>query len=510
MLSKMIQSKTKQQCYITIEDEVNAIIGGLHPTDVQKLCDTYSIFAANYWFHPKVKLGTWDGKIRFFQATGRTYVYLLPQLIKKLVKWGYAPKVEDLRKGPYVDAEYVTVDHFAHCPDMRDPSKPYIARYYQVEAINELIKHGSGLIIAATSAGKTTCCALLVDAYNKVGLKTLTIVPDTNLVIQTGATYLYLGLDVGEFTGRNKDLEHDHVIGTWQTIKNHPQIMDMFQVVIVDEVHKAKSKVLNELVNKYGKNIPYRFGMTGTLPPDGADELTVKIAFGDVRYEIPADELIDEGYLSTVNISMMQLVEDHEPGYFPDYAAEKAYLINRQERLQWIADAIIQESNNQLGNVMCLVSSVPFGKKLAKLIPNSVFLYGKDDAEDRKKVYDLFETNNNMVVIATVNIAGTGLSIDRIFNLFLVDIGKSFTRVIQAIGRGLRKGGDKDHVEIYDVCSTLKYSNKHRLQRVQFYKEAKYPYKRFLIKYRTYGDDPDDISPEEQIAKLQNEISLDY
>lgn len=506
----MTKSKLKQKCYITIEDEVTAVIGGLHPTDAEKLYEKYSIFAPNYFFHPKYKLGTWDGKIRYFHKTGKTYVYLLSEIVPKLVKWGYKPILEDLRRGPYVTPEYVTKDHFAHCPHPKDPTLPHESRYYQVEAVNELISHGGGLIVAATSAGKTTICSLLVDAYGQHGLKSLTIVPDTNLVMQTMETYEHLQLDVGEYTGKNKDLEHQHIVGTWQTIKNHPQIMGQFGVVIVDEVHKAKSKVLNELVNIHGKNIPYRFGMTGTLPKDPADALTIQIAFGDIRYEIPAEELIEEGYLSTVNINMIQLFENHPEGYFPDYSSERSYLVTRAERLEWIAAKILKESMDKHGNVMCLVSSVPIGKKLAKLIPGAIFLYGKDDAADRKKVYDLFATNDNMIVIATVHIAGTGLSIDRIFKLFLIDIGKSFTRVIQAIGRGLRKGKDKDHVDVFDISSTLKYSNMHKRERVKYYKEAKYPFTKKIVKYRDYSKDKFELTQEQILHELEEEISLDY
>lgn len=506
----MTKSSLKQKCYITIENEVTAVIGGLHPSDAEVLYEKYSVFAPNYFFHPKYKLGSWDGKLRYFQKTGKTYVYLLQEIIPKLVKWGYSPQLEDRRKGPYVATEYVSADHFSHCAHPKDPTLPFEARYYQVEAVNALIESGGGLVVAATSAGKTTICGLLVDAYGAFDLKTLTIVPDTTLVMQTCAMYDHLQLDVGEYTGKNKDLEHQHIVGTWQTIKNHPQIMSMFQVVIVDEVHKAKSKVLNELVNIHGKNIPYRFGMTGTLPKDPADALTIQIAFGDIKYEIPAEKLIDEDYLSTLNINLYQLYEDHEEGYFPDYAAEKSYLVTRLERLAWIADLILTQSQDERGNVLCLVSSVSIGKKLAKLIPGAIFLYGKDEAEDRKVVYDMFETNNNMIVIATVHIAGTGLSIDRIFNLFLIDIGKSFTRVIQAIGRGLRKGNDKDHVEVFDICSTLKYSNMHKNQRVKYYKEAKYPYKRKVIKYREYNKAKQGMTQEQILQELEEEISLDY
>jgi superfamily II DNA or RNA helicase len=95
----------------------------------------------------------------------------------------------------------------------------------------------------------------------------------------------------------------------------------------------------------------------------------------------------------------------------------------------------------------------------------------------------MFKNHDDLVVIATVHIAGTGLSINRIFNLILIDIGKSFIRVIQAIGRGLRKAHDKNYVNITDVCSDFKYSKTHLATRIRYYKDAKYPYKKHTITY---------------------------
>jgi len=69
-----------------------------------------------------------------------------------------------------------------------------------------------------------------------------------------------------------------------------------------------------------------------------------------------------------------------------------------------------------------------------------------------------------------------GINIPRIFNLVLIEPGKSFVRVIQSIGRGIRKAEDKDFVDIYDVTSTCKFAKRHLTKRKVFYKEAKYNY----------------------------------
>lgn len=502
-----MKSSSRRECRIILEDEVNARIEGLHPTDCEVLVKQYAMFAPNYFFHPKFKLGMWDGKIKFFQSNGKCLVYFIEELIPKLLKMKYMPEVIDKRKGPYVNVDHITDDVFSHV--VRD-GNPFILRYYQVEAVNALIAAGIGMIEAATSAGKTWINAALVNAYGLKGLKTITIVPSTSLVIQTIKDFRTAGLDVGEYTGKVKDLEHLHTVSTWQAIKNHPQLMSQFQVVVVDEVHQAKSKILNELVNVHGAHIAYRFGLTGTLPKDEVERLTIHTAFGNVKYVLPASTLMEEGYVSTVDVQVLQLYENHPDGYFPDFTAERSYLNTRNERMEWIADQIIAKSEQEFGNTFVLVSSVSVGKKLQKLIPNSIFLHGVDDAGSRKLVYDEFDKQNNMVVIATVQIAGTGLSIDRIFHLFLIDIGKSFTRVIQAIGRSLRMGADKNHAYVYDVCSNLKYSKKHLLMRAQYYKDAKYPFNKNVIKYRKYEDKFTTTYQDDVLAQLEDEISLDY
>lgn len=500
---------SRRECRIIIDDEVNARVEGLHPTDCTVLYNRYGMFAPNHFFHPKFKLGMWDGKIRFFQQSGKCLTYFIEGMIPELLKMNYKPEIIDKRKGPYVDAQPIHKDVFAHVISPKT-GEPMELRYYQVDAVNALMEEGKGLISAATSAGKTWINAALVNAYGVKGLKTITIVPSTSLVIQTIADFRAAGLDVGEYSGKSKDLDHLHIVSTWQAIKNHPHLMALFQVVVVDEVHQAKSKILNELVNVHGANIPYRFGLTGTLPKDEVERLTIHTAFGDVKYTLPASELMDQGFVSTVEVSIEQMFENHPDGYFPDYTAEKSYLNTRKERTEWMADRIIEKRNLPLGNCLVLVSSIAMGKKLQKLIPNSIFLNGADDADSRKTEYDKFATQNDMVVIATVQIAGTGLSIDRIFHLFLIDIGKSFTRVIQAIGRSLRMGADKSHAYVYDICSNLKYSKKHLLVRVQYYKEAKYPFTRKVIKYRSYDDKFVGNSQDALLSQLEADISLDY
>jgi len=89
----------------------------------------------------------------------------------------------------------------------------------------------------------------------------------------------------------------------------------------------------------------------------------------------------------------------------------------------------------------------------------------------------------NKIIIATYGVAAVGINIPRIFNLVLIEPGKSFVRVIQSIGRGIRKAEDKDSVQIWDITSSCKFAKRHLGQRKKFYKEANYPYNIEKINY---------------------------
>lgn len=331
----------------------------------------------------------------------------------------------------------------------------------------------------------TIMSATIAKLYGEFGLRVITIVPSTSLVVQSSTDFKMWNIDCGQYGGDTKELDHRHLVTTWQSLQNVPTILKKFDVVVVDECHGAKANVLAKLLKEHGSHIGYRFGMTGTMPDDELDNLQVRLTLGDVEYEIPAHTLIDEGFLSSININVVQLDEEFEDDYFPDYASESSYLRSSKARSDWMGDFIHQKSQIGEGNTLVLVSSVPVGKKLANQHENWHFVYGKDKTKARKQIYDLFKSESNLVVITTVQVAGTGLSIDRIFNLVLIDIGKSFVRVIQAIGRGLRKNSKagKDHCEAYDICSNLKYSKQHLRKRIKYYKDNKYPCNKSVVKY---------------------------
>ena len=105
-------------------------------------------------------------------------------------------------------------------------------------------------------------------------------------------------------------------------------------------------------------------------------------------------------------------------------------------------------------------------------------------SKDRKDEYDEVADADDKIIIATYGVAAVGINIPRIFNLVLVEPGKSFVRVIQSIGRGIRKAKDKDHVQIWDITSTAKFSKRHLTERKKYYNDANYQFTVEKVNYK--------------------------
>ena len=197
--------------------------------------------------------------------------------------------------------------------------------------------------------------------------------------------------------------------------------------------------------------------------------------------KLSASELQEAGHLANCHVNIVQLMDLVE---YKDYQGELKYLTSNTDRVGYIANLI--DKIKETGNTLILVDRIETGKilqtELSTLFsllsdkPDVTFISGNTKSKDRKEEYDEIASSTNKVIIATYGVAAVGINIPRIFNLVLFEPGKSFVRVIQSIGRGIRKAQDKDHVEIWDITSTCKFAKRHLTKRKQFYKEANYPF----------------------------------
>jgi superfamily II DNA or RNA helicase len=425
---------------------------------------------------------------------GRTYLNLLDKILPIVKDNGYDIEINDLRKTYEFEFENIDENFLKHLNwpvGHRAAGEPIVLRDYQVQSVNDCVNNLQGLTIAATASGKTIVTASLSMIAQKYG-RTIVIVPNKNLVQQTEEDYRNIGLDVGVLYGDRKEYNKMHTICTWQSLnildkKNKDALdenqfevfMDNIVAVICDEVHLVKNtNVIHTLLTTTFAGIPIRWGLTGTIPEEEYNKVSLYSAIGPVIGNLTAKELQDAGHLAQCHVNMIQTTETV---VYRTYPEELKYLVTNPIRLAWLAKMI--KDIALTGNTLILIDRIETGKILQELIPECVFISGKMKATDRKEHYKDINLDNNAIMVATYGTTSTGISINRIFNLVLVEPGKSFVRVIQSIGRGLRKADDKDDVDIYDISSKCKFSHRHMLKRKKFYGEAQYPWKLDKISY---------------------------
>lgn len=482
---------------LLIKDEVNVKIEGLDLHERKELSNKFKYDIPGARYLPAVRLGRWDGKVSYFQLGGSTYINLLPEILPYLDGRGYYVEIEDQRDyRTQFDFAEVTEATFAHKVwPAKHPmaGQPVVLRDYQIEIINTFLTNPQCLQEIATGAGKTLITAALSYSCEPYG-RTIVIVPNKSLVTQTEADYINLGLDVGVYFGDRKEFGRTHTICTWQSLnillKNTKggdvdiTIGDFIEDVVcimVDEVHMAKADALKTLLTGVMSQIPIRWGLTGTIPKEAYEQVSLLCSLGPVVGRLSAKELQDQGVLANCHVNIIQLVDYVE---YKDYQSELKYLTSTPARIAYLASLV--DKIKQGGNTLILVDRIETGKilqaELSTLFsllgdkPDVSFVSGGTKATDRKEQYDDVATATNKIIIATYGVAAVGINIPRIFNLVLVEPGKSFVRVIQSIGRGIRKAEDKDFVQIWDITSTCKFAKRHLTARKKFYNDANYPF----------------------------------
>ena len=472
---------------IIIRDEVNIKIEGL-ALDARKALVTafkYENPAARYL--PAVRLGRWDGKVAYFQLGGSTYVNLLPEIVPILEKFDYDIELDDQRDySNTFNFEQVTETSFAHVQWPKGhpaAGQPIMLRDYQVEIVNNFLANPQCIQEVATGAGKTIMTAALSNAVAPYG-RSIVIVPNKSLVTQTEADYKNMEQDVGVYFGDRKEYGRTHTICTWQSLNNLlkntkagigdctiGEFLEDVVCVIVDEVHMAKADALKTLLTGVMSTVPIRWGLTGTVPKEKFESQALLVSLGPVIGRLSANELQQQGVLANCHVNIVQLIDHVE---YKDYQSELKYLLEESGRLDTMADLITRV--NETGNTLVLVDRTECGRQLVeRLGERAVFVSGATKTKNRQAEYDQVADATDKILVCTYGVAAVGINVPRLFNVVMVEPGKSFVRVIQSIGRGLRKAEDKDYVNIYDITSTCKFAKRHLQKRKVFYKEAGYP-----------------------------------
>ena len=478
-MSHLVISK-KNEVYLQVEAE---------PHVYYELRDAFQFEVPNAKFAPSYRNKWWDGIIYLFNVnTKEIYVGLLDKLVRFCEQHNYTYEFKNNKYYglPFESNEMISKEGVK---DYMTSICKYAPREYQVEGVYDALKHNRKLLISPTASGKSLMIYSIVRYYVEKGQNTLIVVPTTSLVEQMYKDFADYGWDVGSFchkiyAGKERETDSQVIITTWQSIYKLPrQYFSRFNVVVGDEAHQFKSKSLVSIMTKLS-DCKYRFGFTGTLDGSETHKWVLEGLFGPSYKIIRTDELMKKGHVATLDINILLL--KHNPHRFDNFEEEVQYIINHERRNKFIKNLALDLK----GNTLILFSRVEgHGQPLYELINNSTaenrqvfFVHGGVATEDREKVREITEKENNAIIVASYGTFSTGINIKNLHNVIFASPSKSRIRNLQSIGRVLRKGNQKTKATLYDIADDISYKSRknytlnHLMERIKIYNEENFNY----------------------------------
>ena len=378
---------------------------------------------------------------------------------------------------------------------------PYTIRDYQFDAVSTGIHRKRGVLLSPTGSGKSLIIYALMRWYlenhNKM---VLIIVPTTSLVEQMTGDFKDYGFDVENevhkiYSGKDKNTSTRVVISTWQSIYKLPRPwFHHFGMVIGDECHGFKSKSLMSIMNK-ASEAEYRFGTTGTLDGAATHELVLQGLFGKIYKVTTTKSLQDNDTLA--KLAIRRIVLEYTEKTRKDfgkrtYQEEIDFIVENENRNNFIRNLTI----DQTGNTLLLYNYVErHGKPLYNLIKDKAdenrkvfFVSGGTDTADREAIRGIVEKQRDAIIVASLGTFSTGINIRNLHNIIFASPSKSQIRVLQSIGRGLRKSDDGSVTVLYDISDDISWQNRknysliHSFERLKMYQKEQFEYKTFKVK----------------------------
>lgn len=464
----------------------------------KELSSYFTFRVPNFQYTPAYKNRIWDGKIRLFNLiNGYLYRGLLDHLFLFLRDRSYAFEYHPLYGTEILDEN--TISTFIKSLSLYSNKNPISLYSHQIEAIRESIQKKRLLLVSPTGSGKSLIIYCLILYYLQViskNKKILVIVPTTGLVAQMLNDFKDYSNDKIDchaiYSGQNKQSNKRIIISTWQSIyKESKDFFDQFEVVFGDECHLFKAKSLTTIMTKLD-NCPYRIGTTGTLDGTDIHKLVIEGLFGKVFSVTSTKDLIDKDLLSQLEIECLVL-------QYPIKQVESIKKAKYQEEIDWLVSSDLRNefieslASKVKGNTLVLFNyvdkhGIPMFENLKLKSNKKVYIIcGKTPAEEREEIRQSVNMNEDCLLIASYGTCSTGINIKNIKNIIFTSPSKSVIRVLQSIGRGLRKAEDKTKVTVYDIGDDLhwkRYRNhalRHLDERILIYIKEKFIHnKRFI------------------------------
>jgi superfamily II DNA or RNA helicase len=470
----------------------------------KELSQFFTFYVPNYQYTPAYKNKIWDGQIRLFNVlSGKIYSGLLRYVLTFAKERNLTVDYQGdfPQKKPKEDIEY-----FIKSLKLSLGDKEIMPHEHQFNAICHAINTQRCLLLSPTGSGKSLIIYVLIRYYlSKLpeDKKILIIVPTTGLVSQMLSDFEdYSNLSSWNakrnchtvYSGQAKKSTKRVTISTWQSLYKLPQSdFKDFGAVIGDECHLFKAKSLTGLLTKL-TNAEYRFGTTGTLDGTVTHKLVIEGLFGPVKKVITTKNLIEKNLLSNINIESLMIEHNGSLSETKSlkYQEEMDWLVSNHQRNQFITNLV----THLKGNTLVLFNYVEkHGKPLHDMIEAKVddskktyMIYGGTDVSQRESIRKIMDKQTNTILIASYGTCSTGINIRNINNIVFASPSKSVVRVLQSIGRGLRKSEEKEMLTVYDIADDLRYKKhinhtyKHHQARLKIYKNENFNYKLTRIK----------------------------
>lgn len=496
----IIQVRKKNHAFLHVE---------CPPSVANELSDFFTFFVPGYKFMPSYKNKIWDGKIRLFDTRSKElYAGLYKYLEEFANAEGRDYKIELLHDNYYglPDTDTPIDLSFMNDLTLTAGGKQIEPRDYQIEAINHGLSRKRGLLVSPTASGKSLIIYTLLRWYlTNHDKRAIIIVPTTSLVQQMYSDFGDYsqyddGFDVESmchriYAGQPKFADRERVIiTTWQSIyKLQTPWFEQFGMVVGDEAHNFKAKSLTSILTKC-KEAEFRFGTTGTLDGTQTHKLVLEGLFGPAYYVTTTKSLMDSGALSDldINVLLMKYPEDVRRQWgkkkYPD---EMDYIVRHEKRNNFISNLALDQD----GNTLVLFQFVEkHGKPLYDQIKNKAhkrrkifYVSGETGVDVREEVRKITEGEKNAIIVASLGTFSTGVNIRNLHNIIFASPSKSQIKILQSIGRGLRKSEDGRATKLYDLADDISwksfknYTLTHAGERIKIYTKEKFKYKIYEI-----------------------------
>jgi superfamily II DNA or RNA helicase len=421
----------------------------------------------------------WDGYINFFSIeNGKFLTGLLPEVSAVLRHFKVQYTVEDKRKKTnflYESIDQNFLNQWLPAKTLNgDPMEPVILHDYQVELINQVIKHRRGVIYAPTGAGKTFIMLGILKAIPP-GTPTLVLQNRISLAQQNYDEIVNWGFkNVGSLWGGSVN-PNVITVASVQSVAKIEKVLPKIKVLIVDEIHDMMSK-LPKAVYRRLKEADVRVAVSATPfkfgGKDNVQKFHVRGFFGPIL-KISSTE---SGVLTTTELQNREILSGSKCIFYPIREPAIPHDIYIDAVTRGIAESfyfhkvVTRLAKKQMGRTLILVDRVAHGDALHNLLPGSVWVQGKDNATTRKSVVKRLQKDENCLAIATQQIFNTGINV-KVHNLINAAGGQADHLIIQRMGRGLRTAEDKDDLNYYDFLFEINdYLEDHSKKRMKILK----------------------------------------